>query len=52
VYGTGVSVSIANGRSELVLTDLRPLQRGRYTLTLQSRHGRRRIIRRTQITIR
>ena len=34
-----------------VVTELRPLRPGRYTLTLQSRHGRRSMIRRTQITI-
>jgi hypothetical protein len=52
IYATGVSIPIANGSSQLVLTDLRPLPHGRYTLTQQSRHGRRSINRRTQITIR
>jgi hypothetical protein len=51
VYATGVSVSTANRGLPLVVTDLRPLRRGRYTLTLQSHHGRRSTIRRTQITI-
>ena len=51
VYATGLSVSNANHRSQLVVTDLRPLRPGRYTLTLQSRHGRRSITGRTQITI-
>jgi uncharacterized protein YfaP (DUF2135 family) len=52
VYATGVSVSTANGTSQLVLTDLRPLPRGRYTLTLENRHGRRSTTRRTQLTLR
>ncbi len=51
IYATGVSVSNAMRGSELVVTDLRLLKRGRYTLTLQSHDGRRSMIRRTQITI-
>jgi virginiamycin B lyase len=51
VYATGVRLSNAKRSSQLVVTDLRPLRPGRYTLTLQSRHGRRSMIRRTQITI-
>jgi virginiamycin B lyase len=51
VYATGVRVSRTKRSSQLVVTDLLPLRRGRYTLTLQSRHGRRSMIRRTQITI-
>jgi virginiamycin B lyase len=51
VYATGVRASNAKQSSQLVVTELRPLRPGRYTLTLQSRHGRRSMIRRTQITI-
>ena len=51
VYATGVRVSRTKRSSQLVVTELRPLRPGRYTLTLQSRHGRRSMIRRTQITI-
>ena len=51
VYATGVRLSNAKRSSQLVVTELRPLRPGRYTLTLQSRHGRRSMIRRTQITI-
>jgi HYDIN/CFA65/VesB-like, Ig-like domain len=51
VYATGVRVSNAKRSSQLVVTELWSLRPGRYTLTLQSRHGRRSMIRRTQITI-
>jgi hypothetical protein len=37
VYATGVGVSMAGGRSELMLTAVRTLQPGRYTLTLRQR---------------
>ena len=52
VYATGVSVSITKQGSQLLVTDLRPLQRGHYTLTLRGHDRRRWIIRRSQITIR
>jgi hypothetical protein len=51
VYATGVSVPAGRGRSELLLTDVRALARGRYTLTLTVRHGRRSTIRHVQIRI-
>jgi hypothetical protein len=51
VYARGASVSIGRGRSQLVLDDLRPLRRGRYTLTLTTRHGHRRLVARRTITI-
>ena len=40
-YATGTGVQLAGGRSQLVLTDLRPLRSGSYTLTLKGA-GRRR----------
>jgi hypothetical protein len=51
VYATGIRVSNANRSVRLVVTVLRPLRPGRYTLTLRSRHGRRSITQDTQITI-
>ena len=51
VYATGVPLSNAKRSLQLVVTELRPLRPGRYTLTLQSRHGRRSMTRHTQITI-
>jgi hypothetical protein len=50
-FAIGASVAMRGGRSELVLEDLRPLHRGRYTLTLRRRHGRRTVITRQQIVI-
>jgi hypothetical protein len=51
-YATGVAVPTGAGRWQLVLTrhnhKLRP---GRYALTLRTRHGSRRIVKRTTITI-
>ena len=52
VYATGVSVRMGRGRTQLLLTDLRPLRAGRYTLTLRDRHGKRWISRRTEILLR
>jgi hypothetical protein len=51
VYAAGVSASTGRGGSQLVLTDLRPLRRGNYTLTLRTRHARRWVTRRVEITI-
>jgi hypothetical protein len=51
-YATGTAVSTSSGRWELVLTrHLRRFRSGRYTLTLRSGHGGRRILQRTPITI-
>jgi hypothetical protein len=52
VYATGVGVRIGRGRTRLLLTDLRPLRAGRYTLTLRDRHGKRWISQRREILIR
>jgi Glycine rich protein len=52
IYATGASVLAGQDAQELLLTDRRPLHRGRYTLTLRHRHGRHWINRRMQITIR
>jgi virginiamycin B lyase len=51
LYGSGASVSIGPGRSELLLTDRRQLRRGRYTLVLQHRSGTRWVPTRQAITI-
>jgi hypothetical protein len=51
VYATGTSSKTVRGRLRLVLTELRPLLPGRYTLTLRQRHGRRLIVRRVTIAI-
>ena len=51
VYATGVRLSNAKRSLQLVVTELRPLRPGRYTLTLQSGHGRHSMTRHTQITI-
>jgi virginiamycin B lyase len=51
VYATGVRISNARGSSRLVVTDLRALRPGRYTLTVRSGHGRGLKVRRTPITI-
>jgi virginiamycin B lyase len=40
-YATGTGVQLAGGRSQLVLTEIRPVRNGRYTLTLQGPHWRR-----------
>jgi len=40
-YATGTRAQLAGGRSQLVVTDLRPLRRGTYTLTLRGPHRRR-----------
>ncbi len=51
-YATGRAVSLGNGRWQLELTRrLKRLRPGRYTLTLTTRHGRERLVRRTTITI-
>ena len=51
VYATGARVSIAGGRSKLVLIVQRPMHPGRYTLTLRLRHVRRWSIERTAVVI-
>jgi hypothetical protein len=37
IYAVGTGVQLAGGRSQLVLTELRPLRPGRYTLKLRKR---------------
>jgi hypothetical protein len=51
VYATGASIPVGEGRLVLLLSDLRALQPGRYTLTVRSRHGQRSSTRRTAITV-
>ena len=51
VYATGASVRGTHGRSQLALTNLLPLRRGRYTLTLRNRQARHWITHSLQITI-
>lgn len=51
VYARGASVSMGRGRSQLLLSDLRRLRRGRYMLTLTARHGHRLTVARRTITI-
>jgi hypothetical protein len=51
IYATGASVAIGDGRTQLLLNDLRVLHPGRYTLTVRSRHQRHWIARRAMITI-
>ena len=51
-YATGDAIPTGTGQLELVLTRrIHPLWPGRYILTLRSRHGGRRILERTAITI-
>jgi hypothetical protein len=40
-YATGAAVDLGRGRLQLVLTPRRALVRGRYTLALATRQGRR-----------
>jgi hypothetical protein len=49
--GSGSGVTTSSGRLQLILTEMRPLPRGRYTLTLRGSQGRRSITRRVEITI-
>ena len=51
VFATGAIVSMGDGRSQLMLSARRPLQRGRYTLSVRTRYGRRWITHRSQVTI-
>lgn len=51
IYATGASLPNGHGGSQLVLTELRPLGRGRYTLTLRIRQHRGWITRQVKITI-
>lgn len=51
VFATGVQVTLGHGRTQLMLTPSRRLVRGRYTLTLRTHHGDRRVLKRTTITI-
>jgi hypothetical protein len=51
VYATGTSVQLGEGRRQLLLHDLRPLHRGRYTLALRARRGRGWVTTRLTITI-
>jgi hypothetical protein len=50
-YAAGTSIATASGGLRLVLSDQRPLRRGRYLLTLHGRHDGRSITHRTSITI-
>ncbi len=51
-YATGLAVPTGADRWQVVLTrQVRKLRPGRYTLTLRTRHGRRRIVQRRTITI-
>lgn len=51
-YATGVAIPVAADSWQLVLTrHLHRLRPGRYTVTLRSRHGARRILERRPITI-
>ncbi|MGH2842017.1 MAG: hypothetical protein ACRDKL_00315 [Solirubrobacteraceae bacterium] len=52
VYARGTSTPTGHGRSQLELTDRRPLRAGRYTLTVRARRDGRWTARRQQITIR
>ncbi|MBV9426083.1 MAG: choice-of-anchor D domain-containing protein [Solirubrobacterales bacterium] len=52
VYAVGARVPAAHGGFDLVLTDLRPLKPGLYTLTTRRRRGRRWIAQRLQIVLR
>ncbi|MHB1570109.1 MAG: choice-of-anchor D domain-containing protein, partial [Solirubrobacteraceae bacterium] len=48
VYGTGATVSLGHGRTQVLLSDPRPLRRGRYTLILHNaRHPGQRVRRLT-----
>ncbi len=51
VYATGTSLTIGGGRWLLLLTEQQGLERGRYTLTLRSRHNGRSSTRRATIAI-
>ena len=51
VYATGAILSMGAGRWQLMLRDLRPLRRGRYTLRLRYRAGGRWITATRPITI-
>jgi hypothetical protein len=51
VYATGTAVLTGSGRLRLLLSRLRRMPAGGYTLTLKSRRGRQTITRRVQITI-
>ena len=51
VYASGASVSVAGGRSLLVLNDRHRLSRGSYLLTLRRRGGHRWVTHRMQVTI-
>jgi hypothetical protein len=51
VYARGTIVALGAGRSHLLLAQLRPLRRGRYTLTARGHHGHRVITRRMTIAI-
>ena len=51
-YATGSAIPTGTHQWRLVLTRrIHPLRPGRYILTLRSRHGGRRILERTPITI-
>lgn len=52
VYATGASVLGADGRTQLVLTDRRPLKPGTYTLILRHRRGRHNVRRRLRVILR
>jgi virginiamycin B lyase len=51
VYATGVSLQLGRGVTQLLLSDVRPLRHGRYTLTTRSRRGRHLTTRRATLTI-
>ncbi len=52
VYGAGASVPTADGGSELVLTERRPITHGTYTLLVRQRRHRRWATRRLRLVLR
>jgi hypothetical protein len=52
VYARGSSALFDHDRSQLVLSDLRPIKPGRYTLTVRTHTGRHWSTSRRQITMR
>ena len=52
VYAAGLSVQLGGGQVELLLSPLRAVHEGRYTLTTRTQRGRHIRTRRATITIR
>jgi hypothetical protein len=50
-YAIGTSVTPRRGRLRILVTELRPLTRGAYALTLRRRHGHRLVVRRMSIAL-